>query len=420
MVYDFIIIGAGSAGLFAGASFEKPINGLILNKGKTPGHKILMSGGGKCNVTHGGSIKDFASNYGKNGSRIRTILYRFSNQCVKDFFESRGVLMTQREDSKVFPASLCAEDVREVLINGCRKNGFQIRNQSPVSVIWHDENTKTYTILCEGTSYKSKKILVATGGSSYPGTGSDGLFFSVLKDMDFRIAPLKPALVPIYTENYPYKDLSGISFSGAEVSISDANHKLAQEKGDVLLAHHCFSGPAILDISEYAQKGCEISINYMPQKTAETIVKELTSFFKGNAKTLIVALSSSFDSVSCEASTALPKRFLESLCVRCGVNPQEKASRIAVKQLKEIVRLLTADTHKVSHLGDYRLAMVTAGGVSLDEVHSKSLESKKYPGLYFAGEVLDVVGKTGGYNLQFAFSSGHLVATEVERDLCIK
>lgn len=420
MIYDFIIIGAGSAGLFAGASFQKPLNGLILNKGKMPGQKILMAGGGKCNVTHGGSIKDFVSNYGKNGNKIRTVLYRFSNQAVEDFFENHDILMKEREDGKVFPASLCAQDVREVLIEGCIKNGFQIKNQIPVTGIWHDENSNIYTVLCGGDSYLSKKLLVATGGCSYPGTGSDGLFFPVLKEMGFAIIEPKPALVPIYAENYPYKDLAGISFSGAEVSIYGADRKLAQTKGDVLLAHHCFSGPAILDISQHAQKGREIQINYFPQKTAESIVKQLELFFKGNSKTILSGLLAYFNSQTTEASPALPKRFLENLCLRCGIDSGMKASRVAVNQIKDVVRLLTADTHKISRLGDYRLAMATAGGVSLDEVHAKSLESKKYPGLYLAGEVLDVVGKTGGYNLQFAFSSGHLVATEVENALCIK
>jgi len=414
MLYDLIIIGAGAAGLFAGASLHSPIKGLILNKGKIPGQKILMSGGGKCNLTHGGSIKRFPDAYGENGKRIRTILYQFNNDAVRGFFESRGIQLWERHDGKVFPTSFCAEDIRCTLVDACLENGFVFKNESPVTVIFQDENDLLLTVCCGDVSYKAKKLLIATGGCSYPGTGSDGSFFPILHDMGFFIVPPKPALSPVYVEAYPYKNLSGISFSDVSVSIY-SNHKLAEARGDVLLAHSFFSGPAILDISEYAQKGCEIRINYCPQKDAATLTEELSLLIKGNEKAFIAVLYSCLNSDSSASSAAIPKRFLENICRRAGVDSKEKASHIAVKQVKGVVRLLLADSYKVSHLGDYRLAMVTAGGVSLDEINPKSLESKKYPGIYFAGEVLDVAGKTGGYNLQFAFSSGHLAASEIEK-----
>ena len=413
MVYDVIIIGSGAAGLFAGASFSKPVDGLFLNKGKIPGQKILMSGGGKCNLTHSGDIKDFIEAYGKNGRRIRTILYQFNNRAVMDFFEQRGVSLWEREDGKVFPQSLTAEDIRSTLINACMENGFEIKNESPVNVVFRDEISKIYTVCCADVSYETKKLIVATGGCSYPGTGSDGSFFSVLKDMGFAVVEPRPALTPVYVENYPYKDLAGISFSDAVVSIYE-DRKILEEKGDILFAHAFFSGPVVMDVSEHAQKGREIRINYVPKTTAHALVSKLSLLIQGNAKALISVLYSCLNSDSSAVAAVVPRRFLERVCDRCGVPPMEKASHVAVRQLKSIVQLLTADTYKISHPGDYRLAMVTAGGISLDEVNTKTLEAKKYPGLYFAGEVLDVSGKTGGYNLQFAFSSGHLAATSAE------
>ena len=412
MIYNVIIIGAGAAGLFAGASFSKPVDGLFLNKGKIPGQKILMSGGGKCNLTHSGDIKDFIEAYGENGRRIRTILYRFNNHAVMSFFERRGIELIEREDGKIFPKSLAAEDIRNALINSCVGNGFEIKNESPVTVVFRDEKSNMYTVCCGTVSYKAKKLLIATGGCSYPGTGSDGSFFSVLKDMDFAIVEPRPALTPVYVENYPYKDLAGISFRDAIVSIYEGR-KIVEGKGDLLFAHAFFSGPVVMDASKHAQKGREIRINYVPEITAHALVSELSLLIQGNAKTLISVLYSYLNPDSASAAV-VPKRFLECVCDRCGVPPMEKASHIAVRQLKSIVQLLTADTYKISHAGDYRLAMVTAGGVSLDEANTKTLEAKKYPGLYFAGEVLDVSGKTGGYNLQFAFSSGYLAARAME------
>lgn len=416
MVYDVIIIGAGAAGLFAGASFSVPVEGLILNKGKLPGQKILMSGGGKCNLTHGGNIKDFIDAYGKNGKKIRTVLYQFNNNAVMSFFENQGVPLVERADGKVFPKSFVAEDIRSTLIDSCLENGFVFKNESPVTVVFRDEKSEIYTVCCEAVSYKAKKLLIATGGCSYPGTGSDGTFFSVLKGMGFDVLEPKPALTPIYVEDYPYKDLAGISFSGVVVSIY-SKRKIAEVKGDVLFAHSFFSGPAVLDISEYAQKGYELQVNYLPKLDAKTLVAEMTLLLSGNAKAFISVLYSYLNSDSSASSATIPKRFLENVCQRCGVLPAEKSSRIAVRQLKSVAQLLTMDTYKISHLGDYRLAMVTAGGISLDDVNVKSLEAKKYPGVYLAGEVLDVVAKTGGYNLQFAFSSGHLAATEIESTL---
>lgn len=324
--------------------------------------------------------------------------------------------MIEREDGKVFPASFCAEDVRNALLMACMSNGLILKNQTAVTGILPDEKSNGYTVHCEDASYQTSKIIIATGGCSYPGTGSDGSFFSVLNDMGFTVIPQKPALTPIYVEDYPYKDLAGISFRDVIVSI-EADCKVAATRGDVLFTHHCFSGPAVLDLSEYAKKGYIIRLNYFPQKSAAILLEELSTYIQGNSRSFVSVLYSCLNVDSSAVSTVFPKRFLESICRRCEVDPKEKASHIAVKQCRSIAQILTDDHYRVSRLGDIRLAMATAGGVALEEVDTKTLEAKKHPGLYFAGEVLDVAGKTGGYNLQFAFSSGHLAALEFEKSL---
>lgn len=223
MIYDLIIIGAGAAGLFAGASLPSPVNGLILDQKSAPGRKLLMSGAGQCNLTHGGSIKEFIAHYGKNGSQIRSMLYRFNNQSVMDFFEKHGLPLFEREDGKIFPKSLQAQDVLDVLVRGCTQNGLKFLFSMPtdkISVHWPaitendaesqdpTHSSPVYTIHSGSISYQTRNLILASGGCSYPVTGSDGSIFAVLEELGIEVSPLAPSLVPIYVEQYPYSNLS--------------------------------------------------------------------------------------------------------------------------------------------------------------------------------------------------------------------
>ncbi len=407
MIYDLIIIGAGAAGLFAGASLPSPVNGLILEKGGAPGKKLLMSGAGQCNLTHGGSIKDFVTHYGANGGKIRSVLYQFNNQAVINFFEAQGLPLFEREDGKVFPKSLRARDVLDVLSRRCSDNGLRfVYNAEAIDIV---DASSIYAIRCNGEIYQTKKLIVASGGCSYPTTGSDGKFFSVLADLGIKINAPRPALVPIYVRDYPYRELAGIAFSCAKISIYD-NKKITENTDALLLTHDCFSGPSVLNISRYAVAGNDISINYFPSKSAEVISKELPKLLQGNQKQLLTVLYEYFNEDSTKSPAEMPKRFLEAICLRAGANPAQKSSQTSGSVLKTIIRLLTDDRHSISRLAGYETAMVTSGGVPLDEVNIKTLESKRFPNLYIVGEALDIDGDTGGYNLQFAFSSGYLAA----------
>jgi predicted Rossmann fold flavoprotein len=419
MIYDVIIIGAGAAGLFTGASYPNTVKGLIIEKTKSPGNKLLMSGAGQCNLTCGGSIKDFISHYGENGRKIRYALYKFSNVAVRHFFESNGVRLVEREDGKVFPASLKSKEIVNLLVNRCQNNGFQFVYDSPVDVLVYNnedsgKNAKTFTIIGPSGTYKCRKLVIACGGSSYPATGSDGSILNVLRNMHIEVVNPRPALVPIHVNNYPYEMLAGISFKNAKVSVfsqeklpgvdrKNVKTILAEVQGDLLLTHRNFSGPSIINISRYADTDQHLQINYYTLKDPKTILTGLKNRIPGCQQQLLAFL---YDYLE------LPKRFLEILCVRAKADPTEKISQIPDRQLKTIITLLTSDSYKISGLGGYNIAMVTAGGVSLNEINLKSMESEKYPGLFFAGEILDVDGDTGGYNLQFAFSSAYLCANK--------
>jgi len=418
-IYDTIIVGAGAAGLYCAARMQ-PENGrtvLLLEKTGRTGTKLLMSGSGQCNLTHGGDIKDFLTHYGEKGKRIRTVLYAHNNQAVCDFFRELNVTLTEREDGKIFPASMDAHEVRDALLDAARRKGVCLQTDADVSVIEPlpagsadsaDSGLSAgprYRIFAmDGKYWYCRNLIIACGGCSYPATGSDGSIFPVLqRDLNLEIIPPVPALTPVFIENYQFADLSGISFQNAEVTISPGTKEGRRFAGDLLLTHRNLSGPVILNHSRFMKPGIKLSVNFVCPHTSDSITAHMKKAFHGNQKTIEHWLSAEY---------GLPKRFCEVICSQAGLSGR-KVSTLSGGDMKTIADSLAAHICTVSGLGGFRQAMVTAGGVSLDEITMKTMESKKYPGLYFTGEVLDVDGDTGGYNLQFAFASAAAAAKAV-------
>lgn len=449
MIYDLIIVGAGAAGLFAAANAPYGFETLVLEKTDSPGKKLLLTGSGQCNLTNNEPIKSFLNRYGENGKYLRPVLFPFSNQALMAFFEQHGLPLVTREDGKVFPVSMKSRDVLNFLLKGCEDRGVELQYRTAVTKIEYQ---------CEGVDYKyciltsedpesaivqanskysnsrnlisehanssgsskqyfSKRILIATGGESYPQTGSDGSIYKCLENLGITLVPRQPALTPIYVENYPYSALSGLTFPNSSITInsllttdsfkaknsSTAANGIAKKSnesykcnGSLLFTHKGFSGPPILTLSRYVKPGDKLTINYLQDRVADELRLELIKSASGDLRQIITIL---------ESITALPRSFLECICYNSNINKSEKASSLSGKQMGALASRLTSDSYVVSGIGDFSLAMTTAGGVALDEVDLRTMEAKHYPGLYFAGEVLDVDGDTGGYNLQFAFSS---------------
>lgn len=414
MIYDCIVIGAGAAGLFFGSTITKRINGLILEKTSRAGSKLLISGSGQCNITHSGSIKDFVRCYGKNGGRIRSCLYRHSNRELMDFLESNGVATTTREDGKIFPASMNANDIRKLLLRKCEKNGFSINyNESVCAIESHDSDLwriSTYYTAGKSSgkninnlsntiskSYISKTVVIASGGCSYPATGSDGSLFSVLKKyLDINITPLKPALAPLKVYDYPYVKLAGISFAHAGVSIwrghKSSRRKISENAAGLLFTHKDLSGPAVLNISQYAEQDDTIMINYLYPMGYEDALKAIKEAISNSSCDMSNIISARFN---------LPKRFCRLITDRYGLSPKTLALR------------LTSEEFTVSSPANFSKAMVTNGGIDLNEINTKTMEIKKHPGIFSVGEVCDIDGITGGYNLQFAYSSARTAGEEI-------
>ena len=485
MIYDCIIVGAGAAGLFCAASADFKINGLILEKTARPGTKLLMSGGGQCNITHSGSVKDFICRYGKNGRKIRSCLYKYNNLHLQAFLHENGILTITREDGKVFPKSMNPRDILDMLQQQAIKNGFQLRCNTQVTRLTRCESQNCWCAETKDNTFLGKNLIIAAGGCSYPSTGSDGNLFPVLtRDLDVQISPLAPALTPVFVENYPYRQLTGISFENAELQLwrqpvgkeggaanssinstaggtpagstdfetigaltgstdfetngaltgstdfetngaptsstdfetngsltgstdlktgaaptGSANFKknnAAQNSksmpfrktgsytGPLLLTAENFSGPLILNASRDFCAGDRILLNYLYPLKKEEVLSRINSAMKKSNAQLSNLLPKTF---------RIPKNFAASIIAQTGEKPKAVASK------------LTEDTFTISALGGFRKAMATTGGISLSEINAKTMECKKHHNLYFIGEMLDIDGETGGYNLQFAYSS---------------
>lgn len=394
-IYDTVIVGGGAAGLYAAAHSAKQ-KGLVIYKGKKPGAKLLMSGGGQCNLTHGGSIKDFPPHYGETGSKIRSILYRHNNEALASYFRQKGIPLIERDDGRIFPRSLKASDILSLLLDECRENGFALCRDNIIRISQiNDSNEKIYRVTGTSAEYRCRKLIIATGGCSYPETGSDGSMFRILEEMGINLVPRRPALAPVFVQDYPYSALAGISFRDIELRLRNK-----AGKGDLLFTHKNFSGPVVLNCSHRVVPGDEIHINYLPeQPDLEMYLKKIQP---NNAKQLV--------SVITGVSDRIPRSFAEVIAERAGIPPDKKFASLTGRELKRICALLTADVFRATGTGGYEIAMATAGGVDPGEIDVGTMVCKKWQDLYIVGEALDVNGDTGGYNLQFAFSSAYIAA----------
>lgn len=453
-IYDVIVIGAGASGLFyaAGSSLSdrasvysvssqthgcgtpdassagtcaapgSEFRGLILEKISHVGQKLLMSGNGMCNITHGGSIKTFVDKYGENGRLIRGCLYKHNNLELIDMMERLGVHLVEREDGKIFPGSMKAKDVLDALLRAARLGGWQIRCDSEVTALRPapvgesapsgpapvgapdgapDDTVLVNVVLRGGTVLRTRKVVAACGGSSYPSTGSDGTFLDVLeRDLGVSVKEPRPALTPIFVQDYRFGEISGVSLQ--DVQLTCGRH---ETRGAMLFTHKGISGPAVLHMSQYVNTGDTLMISFLPDAGKDEVVRRLKADAPGNRIGLANYISSTF---------SLPKSFIELLLDR----PERRLSTLSGSDLEQTAEALTLSCFSVSGTGGWNDAMVTSGGVALDSVDLRTMRIKKagstfpaLPDIRIIGEVLDVNGDTGGYNLQFAYSSAMAART---------
>jgi predicted Rossmann fold flavoprotein len=405
MIYDVVIIGAGPAGLFSALSLNKE-KVLLIEKNKQPGKKLLISGAGQCNYTNYCSMEEFLKRYGDKGRFLKTALYNFTNKDAVEFFKKKGLESLVREDNKVFPITLNSSDILNVLINSCIEKGVEIRYEESAIKISYDDINQMYLIKTNKGNHAALNLIIASGGMTYPNTGSTGEGYAFAKDLGHTIISPREALAPVYADSYQFKELSGISFENIGVTLWRNNKKINEFKGDFLFTHVNISGPVILNNSRHFEIGDILRINFTQFKNAEEFKKYFDELIANsgrlNVKTAIKNIN-------------LPKRFIEKVMELSQVHEETTCSQLDKVKRKKLAELISDFPFKVERLGSSSIAMVTKGGVSTDEIINKTMESKLKPNLFFAGEIIDYDGDTGGFNIQAAFSTGKLAAESINK-----
>lgn len=403
---DLIVIGAGPAGLFCAAnSSEKDRKVLILEKKRSPGRKLLVSGSGRCNITHDGDIRSFLDHYGDHGRFLRPALLGFTNRDLVAFFEERDLVMIRQEGGKIFPETQRSRDVLSVLIEECRAKNVDLKCGQTVTSIKRSEGG--FEVASGYQTYRSRLLVLACGGCSYPATGSTGDGYSFAKSFGHTIAEIGPALAPVHIKDYPFSELAGISFPDAVVSIFRGK-KVKEHHGDVLFTHEGLSGPGILDLSRHIRAGDILKVSFVGAKKREDLERLLLERSQEDGARNLRSIL---------ADLNLPARLAAKVFEISGIPQDLKCAHLTREMRIALADQLAGFPMVVERLGGFDSAMVTRGGVDLLEVNSKTMESKLVEGLYFAGEVLDVDGDTGGYNLQAAFSTGMLAAKSIQKRL---
>lgn len=414
--YRAIIIGGGPAGLFAavrlaaarmlaGARFSEAPGILLLEKREKTGRKLLLSGSGQCNITHAGEMSDFLGRYG-GGPRpeaaarfLKPALFGFTNEDLLAWFRARGIEFEIEENGKVFPKDRRAASIHKALLDEADRLGVEIKTGEGVQSV---ERAGSDGFLVQA-EYIAPAVLIATGGASYPRTGSTGDGYALAAALGHTIVPPRPSLVSIAIQEFPLANLAGLSFKDAGLSLRRGGKRLLSREGDLLITHEGLSGPLILDASRHIEAGDTVELRFIPA-TLEEFRSRLDAALKSSPRRLARTVL---------AETGLTKNMAERFCDLAGIAPEETAASLPRAKREALCAFACANPFEVARLGSLDTAMATAGGVSLAEVNPGTMESRLAPGLFFAGEVLDIDGDTGGYNLQAAFSTGALAARGV-------
>lgn len=399
--FDIAIIGAGASGLFAGALIGKERKTIIVEKNSAAGKKLLLTGAGKCNFTNMDNRSKFLKAFGEKGPFLKFALKAFDNQSCIEYFKRKGLEVSITEEGKVYPKSQNASDIRDIFLNDIRFNEHFLLKNSKMLDVYKRKNE--FIIETEDNQISANNVILCTGGKAYPETGSTGDGYKIASKLGHSIVSPVPALTPLMIKSHSLKKYSGVTLYRKTVSLDRKGNKAHKETGDILITHNGFSGPAILNISKYIKARDKIRINLSNMDVGQTdkrIIDLSNKYPKKSIKNIIKLLD-------------IPESISSYLCDSNNISTRKKASQLTKEKRKEICRNICELSFVVKKKYGFEKAMITSGGISLDEVNPKSMESLLVKGLYFAGEILDIDGKTGGYNLQAAFSTAFLASRNV-------
>lgn len=412
---DIIVIGAGAAGLLAaGEAAALGAHTLLIEKMHAPGRKLRITGKGRCNITNAVPLDEFIPHFGANGRFLYSAFHQFFNVDLLDFLADIGVETVTERGGRVFPVSNEAEDVVNALARWAQACGVTTWTGAKVERLVIDHGRVTGVTLANGKTHTAQAVILATGGASYPGTGSTGDGYRLAEAVGHTVVPVRPALVPLDTAGDVAQRLQGLSLRNINATLLIDGKPAAEEFGEMLFTHHGVSGPIILTLSKravdalHAGQSVRLSIDLKPaldeEKLDARLLRDLNEQGKRQFGTILKGL--------------LP-RLLIPVCAELVRIPLDKTcGQITAKERRRLLHWLKNFYLDITGHRPIAMAIITAGGVNLDEVDPRTMQSKLVEGLYFAGEVLDLDADTGGYNLQAAFSTGwlagHSAAEQIE------
>lgn len=398
------IIGGGAAGMMAAVSAARQGAEVSLyEKNDRLGKKLFITGKGRCNVTNAGDMETLFSSVVSNPKFLYSAFYSFTNEQVMAFFEDLGVKLKTERGNRVFPVSDHSSDIISALEKELKRLHVQVY-----------KNTEVEALLVESQAYcglrlKNKKTaagdvcIVATGGISYPSTGSTGDGFRFAKDCGHKVTDLSPALVPMEVKEPYIMELQGLSLRNVSVSVSDGNKKIYEEFGEMLFTHYGVSGPVILSAASKVgkrlrERELRLSVNLKPALTKEQLDKRVLRDFEENKNR---HFKNAVDKL-------FPAKLKPVMIELSGIDPDKNVNEITKEERGKFVDLIQNFEMTLTGLRGYNEAIITKGGINVKEIDPGTMESRKVKGLYFAGEVLDLDALTGGFNLQIAWSTGYL------------
>ncbi|WML60680.1 NAD(P)/FAD-dependent oxidoreductase [Neobacillus sp. PS2-9] len=413
MDYDVIVIGGGPSGLMAAiAAGEKGAKVLLIDKGDKLGRKLAISGGGRCNVTNRLPVEEIIKHLPGNGRFLYSAFSIFSNEDIIRFFEKLGIELKEEDHGRMFPVSDKAQSVVDALLHQLEKLNVKVFKNSPVKDLMYEDGQASAVLLKDGQRLSAKSIVIAVGGKSVPHTGSTGDGYAWAEKAGHTITELFPTEVPV-TSNEPFiknKSLQGLSLRDIDLSVLNPKGKpIISHRMDMLFTHFGVSGPAVLRCSQFVVKAMKkwnlkevtMSLDALPDKKEEEIFQEIIKLVKGEPK----------KSIKNTLKGLLPERYLLFLLEQNSIDPSEQGGTISNEKIRSFSKSCKQFLIKVNGTLPLEKAFVTGGGVSVKEIEPQTMGSKLMNGLYFCGEILDIHGYTGGYNITSALVTGRLAGT---------
>ena len=406
-----VVIGGGAAGLMAAViAGREGAKVTLLEKMNYVGKKMGITGKGRCNITNACDMSDFIKNTPGNGKFLYGAYERFTNEDLLQLLHDAGLETKVERGGRVFPASDSALDVRNTFMKLMKHYGVDVHLEEPVKKLLVDDGVVT-GVVTDRETYHADAVVIATGGKSYPATGSTGDGYMLAAQVGHKITDIRPSLVPIVTEESWVKDLMGLSLRNVELSVVAKNKVQAKMFGEMMFTHFGITGPIVLSLSHTVGKLMRkknigiigLDINLKPALSPETLDKRLQKDFDLYSKKQLIN----------GMKDLLPSRLIPLIIELAGIDPQKPINQISKEERQQIGYMLQHMPLTVKGLRPVEEAIVTAGGISLKEFNPKTMESKLVKGLYGAGEVLDIDAFTGGYNLQAAFSTGYVAAMHI-------